>query len=264
LNLKTKPLFNTLVMKSIVIQIKTPAIFLFFLFFLMGCQQNEQPTLYLIGDSTMAYKEKLYLPERGWGQALPTYFNEELLIENHAKNGRSTRSFIYQGRWDSIYNQLQPGDFVLIQFGHNDGSIQKTERYATPEEYQYNLKKFINETRAKKAIPVLCTPIVRRKFDEEGKYMESHGEYPNLVRQVAKQANVPVLEMHLKSRYLLEKLGSEESKALYLHIPQQTIDSLPDGLTDNTHFSELGAHSMAKIAVDEIREKVPQLAKFLK
>ncbi|MGD9994824.1 MAG: rhamnogalacturonan acetylesterase [Salinivirgaceae bacterium] len=251
-------------MKSTVVQIKTPAFFLLFLFFLMGCQQNEKPTLYLIGDSTMANKEKLYLPERGWGQALPTYFTDELLIENHAKNGRSTRSFIYQGRWDSVYKQLQPGDFVLIQFGHNDGSIQKTERYATPVEYQYNLNKFIDETRAKKAIPVLCTPIVRRKFDEEGKYMESHGEYPDLVRQVAKQANVPLLEMHLKSRDLLEKLGAEDSKSLYLHILPQTNDSLPDGLTDNTHFSDSGAHSMAKIAVDEIKEKVPLLAKYLK
>ncbi|MGE4287584.1 MAG: rhamnogalacturonan acetylesterase [Salinivirgaceae bacterium] len=251
-------------MKFIVKKIEVTAFYLFLLFIFNGCQQKEQPTLYLIGDSTMANKEKLYLPERGWGQALPSYFSDELHIENHAKNGRSTRSFIYQGRWDSVYNHLQPGDFVMIQFGHNDGSIKKTERYATPEEYQYNLKKFINETRAKKASPILCTPIVRRKFDEEGKYMESHGEYPDLVRQVAEQANVPLLEMHLKSRYLLEKLGAEESKALYLHISPNTIDSLPEGLTDNTHFSELGSHNMAQIAADEIREKVPQLAKYLK
>ncbi len=244
--------------------IKLPLYTIFFFVLLFGCQQNKNPTLYMIGDSTMATKEKLYLPERGWGQALTTYFTDELLIENHAKNGRSTRSFIYQGRWDSVYNKLQPGDFVIIQFGHNDGSIQKTERYATPEEYQYNLIKFIAETRSKQAIPILCTPIVRRKFDEEGKYLESHGDYPELVRQVAQQAKVPLLEMHLKSRDLLEKLGAEESKSLYLHIPPQTIDSLPEGLTDNTHFSDSGAHSMAKIAVDEIKEKAPLLAKYLK
>lgn len=229
---------------------------------LAGC--SHQPVLYLAGDSTMADKEKLYLPERGWGQLLPELFNGNIIIENHAKNGRSTRSFIYEGRWDSLINKVQPGDFVIIQFGHNDGSQHKTERYATPVEYAYNLKRFVNDVRQKKATAILATPVVRRKFDENNLFEDSHGEYPGIMRKVAGEMNVPLLEMHQKSMQLVTQLGSEESKKLYLHYQPGQFDSLPNGITDDTHFSPEGALTIAQIAAGEIRTKVPELAKYLK
>jgi len=237
---------------------------IFLILFVIQAGVNKIPVLYLIGDSTMADKEKLYLPERGWGQLLPQLFTNEIIIENHAKNGRSTRSFIYEGRWDSVYNKLHEGDFVIIQFGHNDGSITKTERYATPVEYEYNLRKFIKETRQKKAVPILATSIVRRNFDENNHFTDTHGEYPDIVRKIAADINVPLLDMHKKSMELVSDLGSEKSKELYLHIDPNKYDSLPDGKIDNTHFSNYGALEMAKIAASEIKMKVPELANFLK
>jgi len=218
----------------------------------------------MIGDSTMADKEKLYLPERGWGQLFPQLFTDGVLIENHAKNGRSTRSFIYEGRWDSVFQKLQPNDFILIQFGHNDGSIQKAERYTTLVEYEYNLRKFVRETRAKNALPILSTPVVRRRFDEQGQFYDSHGEYPDIVRKIAADMRVPLLEMHKKSWEYVSALGPEASMPVYLHIVPNVNDSLPEGKHDDTHFSEFGALEMAKIAANEIKIKVPELAKYLK
>jgi lysophospholipase L1-like esterase len=237
---------------------------IFILIFLFGFGQDNQPTLYLIGDSTMADKEKLYLPERGWGQLLPQFFTGNISIENHARNGRSTRSFIYEGRWDSICQKLQPGDFVIIQFGHNDGSIQKTDRYTTVNEYEYNLRKFVRETLDKKAHPVLATPVVRRRFDDQGQFRDSHGEYPDVVRKIAADMQIPLLDMHKKSLEYVSSLGPDASMPVYLHLEPRENDSLPDGKHDDTHFSEFGALEMAKIAVAEIKLNVPELAIHLK
>lgn len=237
---------------------------LIIVFSLYGCQPKYQPTLYLIGDSTMADKEKLYLPERGWGQLLPELFTNTIVIENHAKNGRSTRSFIYESRWDSVIQKLQPNDFVLIQFGHNDASVQKTERYATPVEYEYNLRKFVRETSSKNALPILATPVVRRRFDDQGVFFDTHDEYPDIVRQIASEMKVPLLDLHKKSMDYISGLGSEASKPVFLHFEPQAIDSLPNGLHDDTHFSESGAREIAKLAAREIKVHVPALAKFLK
>jgi DNA sulfur modification protein DndE len=239
-------------------------LYIFVLVLLIGCRQDNKPTLFMIGDSTMADKEKLYLPERGWGQLFPQLFTDGVLIENHAKNGRSTRSFIYEGRWDSVFQKLQPNDFILIQFGHNDGSIQKAERYTTLVEYEYNLRKFVRETRAKNALPILSTPVVRRRFDEQGQFYDSHGEYPDIVRKIAADMRVPLLEMHKKSWEYVSALGPEASMPVYLHIVPNVNDSLPEGKHDDTHFSEFGALEMAKIAANEIKIKVPELAKYLK
>ncbi len=250
--------------KLFFIKMKTQLNAILILILLVGCRQENNSTLYMIGDSTMADKEKLYLPERGWGQLLPQLFTDDILIENHAKNGRSTRSFIYEGRWDSVYKKLHSKDFVIIQFGHNDGSIQKLERYAIPAEFEYNLRKFVSETRAKKAQPILATPIVRRRFDEQGQFYDSHGEYPDVVRKIAIDMQVPLLEMHKKSWEYVSALGPDASMPVYLHMEPLVNDSLPEGKHDDTHFSEFGALEMAKIATSEIKIKVPELAKHLK
>lgn len=239
--------------------------FLFYLslVILVGCSQPKQPMLYMMGDSTMADKPDLNYPERGWGQLLPTFFDSTFVIENHAKNGRSTRSFIYEGRWDSLFAKLNQGDFLVIQFGHNDGSVQKTERYATPVEYRYNLKKFVTEARAKGVKPILCTPIVRRNF-EEGKLVDMHGEYPGIVREVAAELKVPLIDMHQKSQKLVADLGEEGSLPLFLQIPAGVYEKVPEGKIDNTHTSEKGAIAIASLFVEGVKEQHLELEKFLK
>src|SRR5436309_8892522 len=152
---------------------------------------REPITVYLAGDSTMAQKLPEKRPETGWGEALQQFFDErKVRIENHAQNGRSTRTFIAENRWQTIIDKLKPGDYVFIQFGHNDESKEKADRYTPPADYRNNLIRFVSEARAKKATPVLLTPVMRRKFDNEGKLQDTHGEYPDIVRSVAAEYRV--------------------------------------------------------------------------
>jgi len=224
---------------------------------------STKPVIYLAGDSTMANKVLKDNPERGWGQLLPEFFNNDVLIENHAMNGRSTRSFIYEGRWDSLANKLKKGDFVVIQFGHNDESIQKTDRYCTPIEYRYNLTRFIKDVRSKGANPILCTSIQRRKFDENGVFQDTHGDYPGYVRELAGQLNVPLVDMQKKSEKVIVEHGEEGSKKIFLHIEPGVYKSLPDGKVDNTHFSEYGARLMASLFCDGLKEMNSDMANLL-
>ncbi len=232
---------------------------------LYSCEKKTTPVLFLVGDSTMADKPLNDNPERGWGQLLPLFFDSaSFKIENHARNGRSTRSFIYESRWDTVISRMKEGDFVIIQFGHNDGVIEKTGRYSTPEEYRYNLSKFIKETKLKGAHPIVCTPIVRRKFDDSGILVDTHGEYPGIVREIAVSLNVPLIDMQTESEKIVTALGDEQSKKLYLHIEPGKYKSLPEGKKDDTHFSEEGARTMAGIAVRIIKEKKIPLERYSK
>ncbi len=122
----------------------------------------------MAGDSTMAIKETKAYPETGWGMPFTYFFDSSVTIVNKAKNGKSTKTFISEGLWSSIIDNVKDGDYVFIQFGHNDASKEKTDRYATPQEYTANILRFINETKAKKGIPILLTPVSRRKFDSSG------------------------------------------------------------------------------------------------
>lgn len=220
--------------------------------------------IYMIGDSTMADKPTDDNPERGWGQLLPLFFDSTVVIENHARNGRSTGSFIREGLWDSVHSKLTPGDYVIIQFGHNDEKKEKGDRYTPPPAYRDNLVRFVRESRAKGALPILCTPVVRRRFDKEGRFYDEHGVYPDIVREVADSLKVPLLDMHRSSWRLVEGLGPEESKKIFLWIPPGVYRSLPEGRTDNTHFGEYGATRIAALAVRALRESGHPLSAHLK
>jgi len=146
--------------------------------------QNRPVHIFMVGDSTMAEKDPKAEPERGWGQALQALFDDTVKVSNHAVNGRSSKSFIDEGRWETVLGSLQSGDYVIIQFGHNDqkpDEARHTDPYAA---YKRNLEKYVTETRAKGAFPILCTPIARRKFDEKGVLVDTHGEYPDAVRRI--------------------------------------------------------------------------------
>lgn len=212
------------------------------------------PTLHLIGDSTMADKPKEPAnPETGWGQALPVWLKPEAgRVVNYAMNGRSTQSFIHEGRWAKVVAALQPGDFVIIQFGHNDEKVDKPAVYAAPRgAYQENLRRFVRETRAHGATPLLATPVARRKWNERGELVDTHGDYPAALRAVAAEENVPLLELNGLTTELERSHGVEGSKRLHLHYAGGVYARWPEAVKDDTHFSEYGATRVAALAVQE-------------
>jgi len=203
----------------------------------------------------MANKPLVDNPEHGWGQVFPLFFTQNVQIFNHAVNGRSTKSFINEGRWTVIYDQLQPGDYVFIQFGHNDAKKTDTSRFAAPRpDYKNNLVKYIREAREKKAIPILLTPITRREFDTTGRYVGTHGDYPAAMKEVAKEENVPLIDMFEKSKKLVISLGDEQSKPLYLKGVKNEFRNFKGTRRDNTHFTRPGAIQMASLVVEGIKE----------
>jgi lysophospholipase L1-like esterase len=229
---------------------------------LMMTTLNQSPkkiTVFLIGDSTMSIKRTEAYPETGWGMPFKYFFDSTVVVDNRAKNGRSTRTFISENLWQPVADNLKEGDYVFIQFGHNDESKEKTDRYTTPEQYKNNLIKFISETRAKKANPVLLTPVSRRKF-KEGKAQETHQEYSPLVVEVATQQKVPLIDLDAKSLELLQKFGEEQSKLLFLQLAAGEHPNYPEGKADNTHFNELGARLIAQIVLSEIKNQKLGLA----
>ena len=209
-------------------------------------------SVWLIGDSTIANKEAKAFPETGWGMPFSKMFDNTVTVENRAKNGRSTKSFREEGLWKDVIENVQEGDYVFIQFGHNDEVKEKVGRYTTPGEFKANLAQYVTETRNKKGIPILLTPVARRKFDAAGKVVETHAEYSALVRTVAKELKVPLIDLDKKSQELLQSLGPERSKDLFLHLKPGQYPNYPDGKTDDTHFSEEGAKQIANIVTTEM------------
>lgn len=224
---------------------------LIFVMMVNSVSSSKKITVYLIGDSTMSNKETKAFPETGWGMPFNYFFDSTVVIENHARNGRSTGSFIRENRWQPVVDKLKEGDYVFIQFGHNDESKDKGDRYTSPEQYKINLIKFVTEARAKKANPILLTPVSRRKF-KEGNAQQTHVEYSPLVIEVAKQLNVPLIDLDTKSRELYQKFGEEQSKWLFLQLQPGEHPNYPEGKIDNTHFNELGARLIAQLVLSEI------------
>jgi lysophospholipase L1-like esterase len=233
-----------------------------------GIAVSQKPTLtiYLAGDSTCADKRPEKRPETGWGEMLRQHFDPaKVRVENHAQNGRSTKTFISEGRWQAIVDKLKRGDWVFVQFGHNDESKEKGERYTPPEDYRKNLIRFIAEVRAKSAQIVLLTPVMRRKFDKNGNFVDLHPvEYPDAVRAVAREQNVPLIDMHRKSEAVIRRYGVEGSRALFLQLKPGENPNYPKGIEDNTHFVPKGAEEMAKLVIEGIREDKLTLKKYLK
>jgi len=228
---------------------------------LSAWQAGRMPHLHLAGDSTMADKPTdPPNPEHGWGQLLPKFFKDPAMIVNHAANGRSTRSFITEGRWQKLVEALQPGDWVIIQFAHNDEKIFPN----ASGEFQDNLRRFIADVRGKQANPILATPCARRSFDDKGKLVDTHGDYPDAVRAVAASTKVPLLEMNQLTMDLEQGHGPEGSKRLHLWIGAGVYQRQPAGYQDDTHYSAYGAERVAALGVQEIiRLRLP-LADWLR
>lgn len=257
-----------LFIKSILPMKKNILLWSLFLLCLLGMtpEKKDKITIFTIGDSTMANKpvENDNL-ERGWGQALGAYFDSRyVVVENHAKNGRSSLSFRNEGLWQPVYDKIKKGDYVFIQFGHNDEK-PKADRHTDPgSTFNEQLRRYVNETREKGGIPVLLTPIVRRKFDENGQLTETHGAYPQAVRDVAAEMKVLLIDHNSMSKELVQSMGPEDSKQLFMWIPKGSNLSAPNGKEDDTHLKYIGAKKMAYMVLQELEKKTPELAPHIR
>ncbi len=225
----------------------------------MAFDTRDPVTLWLMGDSTMSVKEPKAFPETGWGVPFTTFWNTSVKVENHAKNGRSTRTFIEEKRWEAIVEQMKSGDYLFIQFGHND-EVPTKKSYTSPEEYETNLSLFVQTAIQNKVIPVLITPVSRRSFDSTGVFSPTHEEYAAIVRKVATRYKITLIDLDQLSQKYFKELGPENSKSLFLHLAPNEHPNYPDGKTDDTHFNEYGARKIAQIVLSEIRKQLPALA----
>lgn len=238
---------------------------LLLLFFCIGLTA-QKTTIYCIGDSTMSDKvNPEQNPEHGWAQVLPEFFNEHITIDNRAVNGRSSKSFITEGRWDSVLKTLAPNDFVFIQFGHNDQKFKDSSRYTNPyTTYRHNLIRFVEETRNKGANPILFSSIVRRNFNEFGTLIDTHGAYPLMTRLIAQELEVPFIDLQYLTELMETSHGVEASKELHLHFKPGENTYYPNGKEDNTHLSRKGALAVSNLVVNELKSLEVSLSDFLK
>jgi lysophospholipase L1-like esterase len=230
----------------------------------LSFKSPEKVNIWMIGDSTMANKKPESAPETGWGMVMQEFFNERVKVHNHAVNGRSSKSFLSEGRWKSVYDSLKKGDYVIIQFGHNDAktdSLRHTEPFTT---YKQIIRLYIDQARSKEAVPIVCSSIVRRHFDSTGNLIDTHGDYINAVREIAEETNTPFIDMEAKTRKLVSDLGREKSKSLFLFCKPGEYLNRQNGVQDSTHLNSYGAHQVAKLFVDGVKELKLALVSFLK
>ncbi len=260
-----------------------------FVIVLMSFQHDHVITVFMIGDSTMANKDiSDDKQERGWGMVLQSYFTDDVVVENHAVNGRSSKSFIDEGRWQKVVDRIKPGDYVFIQFGHNDEKANPDRHTDPGSTFDENLKKFVNETRAKGGIPVLFNAVVRRNFfrqsdtsvDDESlrnttfsdldeqvnsdTLIDTHGAYIVAPQNVARQLDVPFVDANHVTKQIEQNLGIKGSRRLHMWFKPGEHPSIPKGRKDNTHYNIYGAHVVAGMLIDEIGRQVPALTPYIR
>ena len=253
----------------------------------VSADKEKTTTIFVIGDSTAANKDiSNGKQERGWGMALQCFFDDNIVVDNHAVNGRSSLSFINEGRWDKVVRKLKPGDYVIIQFGHNDEK-PKEDRHTDPgSTFDYNLAKFVRETREHGGIPVLMSCVVRRNFfvnapdnDDDEKLrtttfkdgvkmiegdslVDTHGLYRIAPRDVARRMNCHFVDANQITHNLEQGLGTEASKKLHMWFLPGEEPSVPDGRQDNTHYNVHGAQVVARLLADALCQEIPVLKKY--
>lgn len=230
-----------------------------------GPPQRRPIRIFMAGDSTMQPYDTSRTPQRGWGQVLGRFFDNEVQIINKARGGRSTKSFRAEGLWKKLIDSVKKDDWVFIEFGHNDHDRRKPERYTPPDAYERNLALMVTEVRARGGKPVLLTPIAMRTFNGEGHYRDGHGVYPAKVRTVADSLGVPLIDLDASFGEAIGKKGPEDSKAWFMNFGPGLYRAYPDGHIDNTHLREAGALEVASLAVKTIRSlNLEPLAAHLK
>lgn len=218
------------------------------------------PTLYIAGDSTVVDQTKE--PWAAWGQMLPVFFGPGISVANEAESGETIRSFVLEHRLAKIMSTIRSGDYLMIQFGHND---QKPGNGYVPAatDFKHYLLQYIAEARSHGATPILVTPVNRRNFDANGKIIQTLGHYPEAMREVAQQQDVPLIDLNALSKTLFEAMGEEGTLHAFVHYPANTFPDQPSALADNTHFTSYGAYELARVIVQSIREEKLPLARYL-
>lgn len=221
--------------------------------------RDGTPQIFIASDSTAQSYDEARYPQTGWGQMFACALGKGVGLQNRAVGGRSTKTFLSEGRWQRLRDDLRKGDVVLIQFAHNDAYV-KSDRYAPAETvYRVNLRRFVAEARAAGATPVLITPIAQRMFEANGRTKAGFAAYSAVVRDVAKRERVKVIDLESLSRAWIDRTGAERAKAFYLHLkPEDGFKAFPSGITDDTHLSEFGARGAAAlVAGDYRRQRLP-------
>ena len=222
-------------------------------------ERVDVPTIYLCGNSTVV--DQNFEPWASWGQMITRWFGPEVAISNHAESGLTARTFIASNRLDKILSTLKKGDYVFVEFGHNDEK-EKRPGDGAWYHYQYQLKIFVDEVRAKGADIVFCTPTQRRFFDKDNKtIMNTHGDFPAAMKMVAEKEHVSLIDLNQKTKVFFETLGFEDSKRALVHYPKSMYGK---ELADNTHFNPFGAYEVAKCVVMGIKEQNLPIAKYLR
>lgn len=258
--------------------IKKLALLVVSCFGLFAFTPKKPVTVYLIGDSTMAdyannYEPgkdymKVRYPVTGWGQVFQQFMSSDSLnkvkkiikadsvfVDDRARGGRSTRTFFQEGRWRAVYENLKKGDLVMMQFGHNDGAKDKTERYVDVEGYKEFLRLFVSQAREKGALPIILTPVARNFPWKDGVLYDVHGEYDKAPKEVAQEMNVALIDLNKLSRDFFTKKGQEYvSKKYFMNLPASVYEAYPNGQNDNTHFQTEGAKEVARLVFGELQK----------
>jgi lysophospholipase L1-like esterase len=213
------------------------------------------PKLFIAGDSTASIKLEEKRPESGWGEYLHEFITPNIEVINYAQNGRSTKSYITEGLLDKIDREITRDDYLLIQFGHNDEKIDDPKRYTDPRtEYKDNLMRFVLVAKKHGAIPILLTSITRRKFTDENLDIHTVGDYPNHVKEFAKENNLYLVDAYKITHHIVHQSGLKYSKKFYLHLEPNESKNYPNGLNDNTHLSPFGAKMFASLIAVELKK----------
>lgn len=265
---------------------KISAFFVVTLFCMLLTSSTKQITIFIIGDSTAANKSNYKTnPERGWGMVLQGFYDARILVDNHAVNGQSSKSFIDDGRWKKVIDKVKPGDYVFIQFGHNDEKPNPKRHTDPGSTFDDNLRKFCRETMEKGGHPVLFNAVVRRNFmrkvdstvedeslrsvkygDEEvnsDTLIDTHGAYLFPPKYIAKELGVPFVDANCVTHDIEQGMGIEGSRKLHMWLKPGEVESIPNGRKDNTHYNIYGARVVAEALAKAIAQEVPALKKYI-
>ena len=217
-------------------------------------------TFFLVGNSTVV--DQAYEPWASWGQIIPAWFDSHVVVANHAESGQRASSFIDSNRWDKVMSQVKPGDYIIVEFGHNDQK-EKGPGKGAYYNFAHNVKLFIDQAREAGANIILATPAARRQFDDQGKIKDTHLDYPQAIRDIAARENVPLIDLNEMTKTLYAAWGPEKSKKAFVHYPANTFPDQPKALADNTHFNPFGATEIARCIAEGLKASVPALAAHL-
>ncbi|MGP5050974.1 GDSL-type esterase/lipase family protein [Brachybacterium alimentarium] len=211
-------------------------------------RRGKRPTVHLLGDSTMQTYDPYWMPQAGWGQFFERFLSDRVLVDNRSIGGRSSRSFLEQGRLDEVLRRVRPGDYVYVQFGHNDATSTVPDRYTPPEDFREYLRTYIEGTRQRGGEAIVVTPVSRRDYDADtGLFAVSFPEYVEAAISIADELDAPLVDLSASSRAFLDELGPEGAKGVFLHADAGVYPNRPGGVADDTHFQEYGAIQMARL-----------------